>query len=61
MTAEICADMDRHTINAYSRFQIEVQHAQERLQRELDQIVALAECAAQLKLPESEPCSKLPD
>ena len=61
MTAGICADMDLRTINAYARFEIDVQHAQERLRRELDQIVTLAECAAQMKLPESDPCSKLPD
>ena len=53
--------MDLRTINAYARFEIDVQHAQERLRRELDQIVTLAECAAQMKLPESEPCSKVRD
>ena len=46
--AEFLREMNLQTLNAHTRFQAAVQHAQERLARDLDAIVRGAECAAGL-------------
>ena len=43
--AEFLREMSLQTLNAHTRFQAAVQHAQERLARDLDEIVARAELA----------------
>ena len=43
--AEFLREMNLQTLNAHTRFQAAVQHAQERLARDLDEIVAHAELA----------------
>ena len=44
--AEFLREMDLQTLNAHTRFQAAVQHAQERLARDLDEIARRFECAA---------------
>ena len=46
--AEFLRQLDAATLNAHVRFLLDVQHAQERLARDLAAIVLGAECAAGL-------------